>query len=74
MNPQTGLIILLSGAHTSDLPLEITNTIAQVHGMKPQQLEVRKATITLFLIICPGQRVRDAIIQIGVYTIEHLDV
>ena len=66
---RTGMIIMLQGAPTPDLPRDIARTFARRHGWQWQDYEVLPATDSPFLVICPGMLIRDQVVLRGVYRI-----
>lgn len=65
----TGMIIMLQGAPTPDLPRDIAITFARFHGWQPRDYKVLPASDTPFLVICPGILLRDRVVLRGVYRI-----
>lgn len=66
---RTGVIIMLQGAPTPDLPREIARTFARVHGWQSRDYEVMPSADSPFLVICPGILIRDQVVLRGVYRI-----
>lgn len=66
---RTGMIIMLQGAPTPDLPRLIARKFARIHGWQWHDYEVLPATDSPFLVICPGILLRDRVVLRGVYRI-----
>lgn len=65
----TGMVIILQGAITADLPDHIVDCLAYVHNRPLQAYQILPAQISPFLVICPDHETRDTAVSGGVYKI-----
>lgn len=65
----TGMIVMVQGGQSPDLPREIARVLARRFGWLWQDYHVMQAADAPFLVICPGPNIKESIIHGGVYTV-----
>lgn len=65
----TGMIVMMRGAQIPDMEREIARYFARTFGWLWQDYEVSSAAEAHFMVICPGENIRNALVRANPHTL-----